>query len=91
MALLLKEESEGRLTGVKVCRDAPMIHHLFFTDDSFLFVSGTLEECANIKSVLRMYEMALRQAVNLSKSCVSFRPNLMDNAQQWLADYPYGQ
>nr|XP_028952454.1 uncharacterized protein LOC114822290 [Malus domestica] len=36
-ALLTKAELDGDLQGIKVCRAAPSIHHLFFAGDSFLF------------------------------------------------------
>lgn len=85
LALLMKEAVRGKWT--RVCRDAPMIHHLLFMDDSFLFAHGTLEECGNIKRVLRTYEVASGQAVNLIKSCVSFSSNLKDIDQQLLVDF----
>ena len=35
-ALLNKTEEEGRMQGVKVCRSAPSVSHLLFTDDSLI-------------------------------------------------------
>ncbi|KAM1212645.1 hypothetical protein ACFX13_004243 [Malus domestica] len=58
-ALLTKEGCEGRINGVRVCRDAPMIHYLLFANGSFLFARGTLEECGNIKRALKTYEMLM--------------------------------
>ena len=75
-ALLSRAELMGDLQGIKVCRAAPSIHHLFFADDSFLFARGTISECQNIKQVLNMYELSSGQAVNFEKSCVSFSSNL---------------
>lgn len=37
-AMLQKAEVEGRIQGIKVCREAPTINHLFFTDDSSAYV-----------------------------------------------------
>ncbi|XP_070660430.1 uncharacterized protein [Malus domestica] len=41
---LSKAKWEGKLHGIKVCRAAFSIHHLFFTDDCFLFTRGTIRE-----------------------------------------------
>ncbi|CAL1377103.1 unnamed protein product [Linum trigynum] len=41
-ALLEKAISDKRLTGIKVAPRAPRISHLFFADDSYLFLRGTL-------------------------------------------------
>lgn len=85
-ALLTRAELDGDLQGIKVFRDAPSIHHLFFIDDSFLFARGTVSECQNIKQVLRKYEMASGQTVNFEKSYVSFSLNLTIYDKQLLAD-----
>lgn len=83
--LLTKAESQGVLQGIKVGRQAPSIHHLFFADDSFLFARGALQECLSIKQILSVYEAASGQAVNLDKSCVSFSTNLTSYDKQLLA------
>ena len=36
-AMLKKEEREGHIKGVVVCRGAPRISHLLFADDSIVF------------------------------------------------------
>ena len=36
-SLLAKAKIEGRIHGVSICRKAPTISHLLFTDDSLLF------------------------------------------------------
>lgn len=41
--LLQHREMSGRLHGCKVANGAPIITHLFFTDDSFLFCRDTVE------------------------------------------------
>jgi hypothetical protein len=33
-ASLQRTEEEGKMQGIKVCRDAPRVNHLFFADDS---------------------------------------------------------
>lgn len=85
-ASLTKATINEDLQGIKVCRDAPSIHHLFFADDSFLFAHGTIGECLNIKQVLCSYKMASGQVLNFEQSYVSFSPNLTSYDKQLLAD-----
>ena len=47
-ALLQKEVRMGRIMRVPVCRGAPKISHLFFTDDSIIFCRATLEEANRV-------------------------------------------
>lgn len=35
-ALLRREEEEGRLHGIRICRGAPSVSHLLFADDSLI-------------------------------------------------------
>lgn len=37
-ALLTKAEEDGRIFGVKICRNAPSISHLLFADDSLILI-----------------------------------------------------
>ena len=51
-----KAEREGELHGVKVCRRAPRVSHLLFTDDSFFIFLANIEECRRVKTILSNYE-----------------------------------
>ncbi|CAL1400383.1 unnamed protein product [Linum trigynum] len=84
-ALLRKAISENRLEGVKVAPRAPRISHLFFADDSYLFLRGTLNECENLIEVLNEYEELSGQRVNLAKSAVCFSKNIVRTDQEFLA------
>ncbi|CAL1393362.1 unnamed protein product [Linum trigynum] len=55
-ALLRKSILEKRLEGVKVAPRTPLISHLFFDDDSYLFLRGSLQEFENLIEVLNEYE-----------------------------------
>ncbi|CAL1369949.1 unnamed protein product [Linum trigynum] len=83
-ALLRQAISEKRLEGVKVAPRAPRISHLFFTDDSYLFFRGSLQECENLIEVLNEYEELGGQKVNLSKSAVCFSKNISLPDQEFL-------
>lgn len=78
-----KEESEG----LRFVKSAPSVHHLLFADDSFIFARGTLQECSRVKLLLKTYEEASGQVINLLKRCVAFSGNLTEYDGQLLADY----
>ncbi|XP_062116553.1 uncharacterized protein LOC133830553 [Humulus lupulus] len=74
-ALISKFVAEGRLTGCKVARGAPVISHMLFADDSYLFCKATVEEASHVKEALRLYQLASGQQINFSKSSVFFSTN----------------
>ncbi|CAL1360157.1 unnamed protein product [Linum trigynum] len=84
-ALLRKAILVGNLEGVKVAPHAPRISHLFFADDSYLFLRGSLQECENLIEVLNEYEELSGQRVNLEKSAVCFSKNIVVPDQEFLA------
>ena len=62
-SLIEAAENRGEIHGCKVSRGAPIISHLFFADDSFLFFRVTGDESLAIKRVLLNYEMISGKAV----------------------------
>nr|XP_027115579.1 uncharacterized protein LOC113733407 [Coffea arabica] len=65
------------LTGVKVSRGAPVITHLFFADDSLVFCKASKQEAEKLIMILKEYEEATGQFINLEKSSVFFSKNTM--------------
>jgi len=74
-SLLKKAESRGDIHGVKVCREAPLVTHLLFADDCFLFCRANMREVTKIKEILQVYEVVSGQAINLQKSEIFFSKN----------------
>lgn len=64
---------------------APLLHHLFFEDDSFIFGAAETKECHNYKALLISYEIASGQKVNYQKSSVVFSRNVPIEVQTELA------
>jgi hypothetical protein len=77
--------ARGDIHGVKVCRGAPMVSHLLFADDCFLFCRANLDETRKLMSILKTYEEASGQEINLTKSEVFFSRNLSLAAQEDLS------
>ncbi|CAJ2636114.1 unnamed protein product [Trifolium pratense] len=67
-ALIRKAECKGDIHKVKICRNAPIISHLLFADDCFLFFRASDSEAVIMKNILSTYEAASGQAINLQKS-----------------------
>ena len=93
--LLSKAQKGGPIHGVKVCKRAPQVSHLFFADDSVLFVRATTSECERVIDIIRRYEEASGQRINSEKSEVVFsrnegadlRQNLLTLLQMKEVDY----
>ena len=73
--LLHHAQLEGALSRVKNFQAAPSISHLFFADDSVIFLKEKQEEAAALKQVLELYENCLGQCINRKKSALMFSPN----------------
>ncbi|KAK2454351.1 hypothetical protein QL285_001920 [Trifolium repens] len=67
-SLINQAENRGDIYGVKICRNAPIISHLLFADDCFLFFRATENEAMIMKNILATYEAASGQSINLLKS-----------------------
>ena len=74
-AMLRKAESDGKIVGIKVCRTAPSVNHLFFTVDYVILMRVRNEEAAELKRVLGVYERVSGQVINIEKSSILFSPN----------------
>lgn len=48
-ALIAKKDQDEALSGIRLCGDAPTIHHLQFANDSFLFGKANVDECVVIQ------------------------------------------
>ncbi|KAL6205710.1 hypothetical protein ACLB2K_022964 [Fragaria x ananassa] len=83
--LIMEAEVGGRLHGVRVCPEAPMISHLLFADDSLIFFRANEEECGVVRDILLQYERVSGQQVNFQKSSISFSRNICLDAQFQLA------
>ncbi|CAA0837856.1 Uncharacterized mitochondrial protein AtMg01250 [Striga hermonthica] len=68
-------EVSGDLMGMRCSRQGPRISHLFFADDSIIFSKARPQEATFILNILRRYEHASGQIINLKKTTITFSPN----------------
>ncbi|XP_074314569.1 uncharacterized protein LOC141649788 [Silene latifolia] len=75
----------GSLHGVRIASTAPAVSHLLFADDSLFFTKASCEEADIITDILRRYERASGQLVNLDKTTVSFSRGVTVERQSVIA------
>ena len=81
-ALIKKSVDRGEMEGITVCRGAPCLSHLFFTDDSIIFCKATIGECNAIQRILGVYEQASSQQLNRTKTTLFFSKNTPDEIKE---------
>lgn len=85
-SLIKNSLGSGHLHGIKICRGAPIVSHLLFADDSFLFFRANEQEAGTIMDILHKYELASGQAINLDKSEIMLSRNVSQNVRSVLVD-----
>lgn len=64
-ALIKQAERNGNIHGVRITRNAPVVSHLFFADDTILFIRANEKEANAVKQILQNYETASGQRMLL--------------------------
>ncbi|GJT53353.1 ribonuclease H [Tanacetum coccineum] len=75
-SMIRKLVTQGRIHGVKVCRGASAISHLFFADDNISFLRASSADVINLKNILVRYCRSSGQIINYEKLEVSFSANV---------------
>ena len=83
--LIHKTVTKGDIHGIQVCCSAPMVSHLLFADDCFLFCRANVMEAQRLLTIRKTYEATSGQEINLSKFEVFFSCNMSGAAQENLS------
>lgn len=81
-ALLRRYELNKWIHEVKICRRAPMISHMFFADDYYVFCKADSNEAAKVVELRGIYENESGQQVNKAKSSIFYRTNVLQYNRQ---------
>ncbi|WZZ57367.1 hypothetical protein YC2023_057474 [Brassica napus] len=79
--LMTKAMEDRSLMGVKISNNAPAVNHLFFADDSLFFSLANIKAAKKLKSILGLYKAVSGQAINLSKSSITFGAKVNDSVK----------
>ena len=74
-SMLKGAEDRGELEGIKVCRNAPMISHLLFADDSLILMHADKQNAESLKAILDRYCKNSGQMISGAKSSIFFSEN----------------
>jgi hypothetical protein len=74
-SLIRRTESQRLIQGLAISRGGPRFSHLFFADDSIVFCRATSKECQVLIDVLKLYEDASGQKLNMEKTSLFFNSN----------------
>lgn len=78
--------NNSEISGCQIFESAPVVSHLLFADDNFLFFKAPTVEATNIKSLLVNYEKCSGQSINFQKSGAYFSANFKSNTKKEISD-----
>lgn len=81
-SMLNHAAARGFLKGLSFGRRGLTLTHLFFADDSLLFLKATSQNCRVVSQILKSYCKASGQVVNLEKSNLFFSPNTLAEVKE---------
>lgn len=81
-SLLRKYEARQWLHEIKICKKAPTISHMLFSDDNYFYCKVDTVEASRVVQLLEVYEKASGQKVNKSKFSVFFSANVIEYKKQ---------
>ena len=85
-AMLRQVESGGIPRGILVCRQAPLVSHLRFSDDCIVFCNASKEEGDRVTKILEVYERELGQKLNREKTSLFFSKNTSEEVKEGVRD-----
>lgn len=80
--LIRDYEQKKLIKGVQVARGAPVLSHMFFTDDTYIYCKAKEDSATHVLNMLNKFEVASCQRINVDKSSVFFSRNTEVSVKQ---------
>lgn len=87
VSLLNQSATGGGLRGIRVCKGAPMVNHLLFTNDILIFCKAMSTVSTQLLDTLQTYAKALGQCVNNEKTQMVFSHNVRDQDKEAIQSF----
>lgn len=85
-SIIRRNEGAKLLHGCMIANEAPILSHLLFEDDCYLFFKATRAEADVMKRILHRYEAISGQKINFDKFAIAFSPNNIDECKREVCD-----
>ncbi|XP_042950144.1 uncharacterized protein LOC122282259 [Carya illinoinensis] len=76
VSMLKQAALNSMIPGIRICRGAPAINHLLFADDSVIFCKADVQTNLELQRILKRYELASGQELNMDKTSMVFSSNV---------------
>lgn len=67
-----KTQQKGSLSGIRVSNHSLRLNPLLFADDTMFFTQSNSQSCTALMKILKEYELASEQKINVTKSSILF-------------------
>ncbi|KAL8135470.1 hypothetical protein AgCh_010202 [Apium graveolens] len=81
-AIIRKYETQKLIRGIKICRGALTLTHMFFADDSYIYCQANTIEASNMTTLLHKFKRASGQKVNFEKTSIFFSPKTISSNKE---------
>lgn len=86
--LLINAQNASLMHGIRTSQNCAHINHLFFKDDSLLFIRNKQRDVEHVRDILANFEAISCQNINLAKSSLYFRTNT-ECRKNFILEYPW--
>lgn len=80
--LLRSSREDIRVPGIRICRNAHVVNHLLFANDSIIFYKTEVETNKRVQKLLEIYGLSSSQLINTEKTTMVFNKNSLKAFKQ---------